>query len=267
MSDLPANTFESFNLDGGNFMRNIALTVAYDGTNYHGFQRQTRWTAIQNILESRLGKIFGGSIELVAAGRTDAGVHARGQVVSFHTDGSIPIDKIPLAAASVLPSDIVVRAAREVDEKFSARYSVVSKIYIYRVHVDETADPLIDRYAWHVRPPVDVDQMRAALSMLIGRHDFGAFRSSSEVERNPIRRLIDADIEPENILGEEILTIKLHADGFLYRMARNIVGALIKVGRGRLTVDAFKKIFESRDRNQAPPPAPPQGLCLYKVFY
>ena len=243
-------------------MRNIALTVAYDGTNYHGFQRQKRWTAIQNVLEDRLEKIFGAPIELVAAGRTDAGVHARGQVVSFFTDGTIPIDKIPIAAASVLPPDIVVRSAREVDEKFSARFSVVSKIYIYRVHVDETSDPLIDRYAWHVRPPVDVDQMRAALSMLIGRHDFGAFRSASEVERNPVRTMIDA-----SIVGDEILEISLHADGFLYRMARNIVGALIKVGRGRLTVDAFKKIFESRDRNQAPPPAPPQGLCLYKVFY
>ncbi len=243
-------------------MRNIALTVAYDGTNYHGFQRQTRWTAIQNVLETRLEKIFGGSIELVAAGRTDAGVHARGQIVSFHTDGTIPIDKILIAAASVLPPDIVVRAAREVDEKFSARYSVVSKIYVYRVHVDETSDPLIDRYAWHVRPPVDVENMSAALKILIGRHDFGAFRSSSEVERNPVRTMIDA-----SIVGDEVLEIGLHADGFLYKMARNIVGAVVKVGRGRMTVDEFKKIFESRDRNQAPPPAPPHGLCLYKVFY
>lgn len=243
------------------------MTVAYDGTNYHGFQRQTRWTAIQNVLESRLEKIFGCAIELSAAGRTDAGVHARGQVVNFFTGGTIPIDKIPIAAAGVLPPDIVVRSAREVDENFSARFSVVSKIYIYRMHVGETGDPLLDRYAWHVRPPIDVERMRAALSMLIGRNDFSSFRSSSEVERNPVRTLLDASIDDDVVEGERLLTIRLHADGFLYRMARNIVGALIKVGRGRLTVEGFRKIFEARDRNLAPPPAPPQGLCLYKVFY
>ena len=248
-------------------MRNIVLTIAYDGTNYHGFQRQTRWTAIQNVLESRLSKIFGGKIELAAAGRTDAGVHARGQVVNFFTDGTIPIDKIPIAACSVLPNDIVVRGAWEADENFSARFSVVSKIYVYRLHVGETSDPLIDRYAWHVRPPVDVEQMRLALSLLIGKHDFGAFKSSSEVERNPVRTIIDASIDDEAVEGERLLTIRLHADGFLYRMARNIVGALVKVGRGRLTVEDFKNIFDGRDRNAAPPPAPPQGLCLNKVFY
>ena len=250
-----------------NAMRNIALTVAYDGTEYHGFQRQTRWTAIQNVLESRLAKIFGGAIELCAAGRTDAGVHARGQVVSFFTEGSIPVEKIPIAAASVLPPDIVVRSAREVDEKFSARFSVASKIYIYRVHISETSNPLLDRYAWHIRPPIDVARMRAALTMLIGRHDFSSFKSASENETTPIRNLLDADIGTENIFDDRVLTIRLHADGFLYRMARNIVGALVKVGRGRLTIDGFREIFQARDRNSAPPPAPAKGLCLYKVFY
>ena len=248
-------------------MRNIVLKVAYDGTNYHGFQRQTRWLAIQNVLENRLAKIFGGKIELSAAGRTDAGVHARGQVVSFFTNGSIPVDKIPIAASSVLPSDITVRRAWEADENFSARFSVKSKIYIYKIHVDETSDPLIDRYAWHVRPPIDVGQMSAALGILIGKHDFSSFKSSSEVERNPVRTIFDATINDEVLDGERLLTIRLHADGFLYRMARNIVGALVKVGRGSLTVDAFKNIFDGRDRNAAPPPAPAQGLCLHEVFY
>ena len=247
-------------------MRNIALKVAYDGTNYHGFQRQTRWLAIQNVLENRLAKIFGGRIELAAAGRTDAGVHARGQVVSFFTDGTIPIDKIPIAASSVLPSDITVRRAWEADKSFSARFSVVSKIYTYRVHVGETGDPLIDRYAWHVRPPIDVEQMRSALKILIGKNDFSAFKSSGEVERNPVRTILDASID-DMVDGERLLTIRLHADGFLYRMARNIVGALLKVGRNRLTVDEFKNIFDGRDRNAAPPPAPAHGLCLYEVFY
>ena len=248
-------------------MRNIALTIAYDGTNYHGFQRQTRWIAVQNVLEERLARIFGGAIEMVAAGRTDAGVHALGQVVSFLTDCSIPIEKIPIAAASVLPSDIVVRAVREVDRDFSARYSVKSKIYTYRLHISELGNPMIERYAYHVRPPIDVDAMREALTMLIGEYDFSAFRSASEVERNPVRTMLDASIEETIVEGERLLTIALHANGFLYRMARNIVGAVIKLGRGRMTIAEFGNIFESRDRNAAPPPAPAHGLCLYRVFY
>ncbi|MBR1581133.1 MAG: tRNA pseudouridine(38-40) synthase TruA [Selenomonadaceae bacterium] len=249
-------------------MRNIALLVAYDGTNYHGFQRQTRWLAIQNVLEDRLSRVFGGRIELAAAGRTDAGVHARGQVVNFFTEGTIPIDRITIAAASVLPSDIVVRRAWEADENFSARFSVVSKIYTYRLHVGETSDPLIDRYAWHVRPPIDVESMSAALKLLVGTHDFSAFRSSSEVERNPVRTIFDATIDERfDPIGDRLLTIRLHADGFLYKMARNIVGAAVKVGRGRMTLDELKNIFDGRDRNAAPPPAPALGLCLSEVYY
>lgn len=248
-------------------MRNISLTVAYDGTNYHGFQRQSKLLAIQNVLESRLAKLFGGSIELVAAGRTDAGVHARGQAVSFFTDGSIPIEKIPIAAAGVLPSDIVVRSAREVDENFSARYSVKSKIYSYRLHVGETSEPLIDRFAWHVRPPLELDRMRDALSMLVGKHDFSSFRSSSEVERNPIRTILSASIDETLIDGERVWIVRLHADGFLYRMARNIVGSLVRVGQSRLTLERFRAILDARDRNAAPPPAPARGLCLDQVFY
>ena len=248
-------------------MRNMALTVAYDGTNYHGFQRQRRCSAIQNVLEDRLARIFGGSIELAAAGRTDAGVHALGQVISFFTEGTIPIEKIPIAAASILPNDIVVRAAREVDSDFSARFSVESKIYTYRIHVGEFGNPLLDRYAWHVRPPLDVASMRLALSMLVGEHDFNAFQSSSEVRRNPVRRMLDASIEERLVDGERLLTIALHANGFLYRMARNIVGALVKVGRGQMSIAEFGNIFEGRERNAAPPPAPAHGLCLARVFY
>ena len=248
-------------------MRNIALVVAYDGTNYHGFQRQTRWLAIQNVLEDRLSRVFGGRIELAAAGRTDAGVHARGQVVNFFTDGTIPIERITIAAASVLPSDIVVRRAWEADENFSARFSVVSKVYHYRLHVGETSDPLIDRYAWHVRPPIDVESMSAALKLLVGKHDFSAFRSSSETERNPIRTILEATVDKKIFFGAEVLEIGLHADGFLYKMARNIVGAAVKVGRGRMTLDELKNIFDGRDRNAAPPPAPALGLCLSEVYY
>ena len=175
--------------------RNIALTIAYDGTNYHGFQRQSPPTiAIQNILEIKLQKIFGDTIELAAAGRTDAGVHALGQVVNFFTNGTIPIDKIPLAAIGVLPNDIVVRDAREVDFNFSARHSAKSKIYIYRIQLGTVANPFTSRYAWHIRYPIDVDSMKAALSMLVGKHDFSAFRATGGAPMSPVRIIYEADI-------------------------------------------------------------------------
>ena len=244
--------------------RNIALTVAYDGTNYHGFQRQTPPTlAIQNVLEDKLQKIFADTIELAAAGRTDAGVHALGQVVNFFTNGTIPVDKIALAASGVLPSDIVIRDAKEVDVNFSARHSAKSKIYIYRILTGSVSNPLVNRYAWHIRYPLDVDKMSEALAMLVGVHDFSAFRASGGAPMSPIRTMHNAECK----IQDDELIITFHANGFLYHMVRNIVGSLIAVGRGKYTVDDFKCIFDSKDRNKAAPTAPPQGLCLYKVFY
>ena len=252
--------------------RNIALKVAYDGTNYHGFQRQLPITkatlAIQNVLEDKLQKIFNGKIELAAAGRTDAGVHALGQVVSFSTEGTIPIDKIPIAASSLLPSDIVVLEAWETDSDFNARHSSKSKIYIYRILTGKVSNPFVNRYAWHIHYPLDVEAMRAALSLLIGKYDFSAFRAAGGAPMSPVRTIFSADIDFNNDFdGSTIMTIKMHANGFLYHMARNIVGSLVAVGRGRFSVEDFKRIFESCDRNKAAPTAPPQGLCLYEVFY
>ena len=252
--------------------RNIALKIAYDGTNYHGFQRQLPITkstlAIQNVLEDKLQKIFGGKIELAAAGRTDAGVHAFGQVVNFSTDGTIPIDKIPIAASGLLPDDIVVLEAWESDSDFNARHSAKSKIYIYRILTSRVSNPFVNRYAWHIHYPLDVEAMRKALSILIGRHDFSAFRAAGGAPMSPVRTIFSAGIDFNNdFYGSSIMTIKIHANGFLYHMARNIVGSLVAVGRGRFSVEDFKRIFDGCDRNKAAPTAPPQGLCLYEVFY
>ena len=253
-------------------MRNVVLKIAYDGTNYHGFQRQSPPTlAIQNILENKLQKIFGHKIELAAAGRTDAGVHALGQVINFFTNGSIPVKKIPLAASSLLPNDIVVLDAWEADSNFSARHSAKSKIYTYRILTGAVSNPFINRYAWHIRYPLDVEAMKAALSLLVGRHDFSSFRASGGAPMSPIRTMFNAELRMQNeeygLMQNEELLILFHANGFLYHMARNIVGSLVAVGRGKYSVDDVKRIFESHDRNKAAPTAPPQGLCLYKVFY
>lgn len=248
--------------------RNIALTVAYDGTNYHGFQWQSPpRIAVQNVLEERLAKIFGEPIELAASGRTDAGVHAFGQVINFFTDGRIAVDKIPIAAQSVLPSDIVVREAREVDKNFSALHSAKSKIYLYRILRGAASNPFVNRFAWHIFRPLDVEPMREALSLLVGTHDFSSFKSASNVFRDPVREILSAEIFNEEFFGGDILTIKIHATGFLYHMARNIVAAVVEVGRRRWNVEDFRKVFAARDRSLVPATAPAQGLCLQKVFY
>ncbi len=248
--------------------RNIALMVSYDGTNYNGFQRQNPpIVAIQNILEDRLAKIFGEKIVMTASGRTDTGVHALGQVVNFFTDGRIDVEKIPLAASSVLPSDIVVKKAWEVDKNFSALHSAKSKAYVYKIQRGATLNPFTARFSWHIPYALDVDKMRTTLNLLIGEHDFSTFKAASNVQRNPVRKMFAAEIFSEEIFCAEILTIKLHANGFLYRMARNIVATVVAVGRGRLSVEKFQEIFLARDRNLAPPTAPAQGLCLYEVFY
>ena len=249
--------------------RNIALTVAYDGTNYNGFQWQSPpRVAVQNVLEERLEKIFGDKIELAAAGRTDAGVHAFGQVVNFFTDGRIDVDKIPLAASTVLPADIVVREAREVDKDFSALHSAKSKIYLYRILRGAASNPFVNRFAWHIFRPLDVAAMREALNLLIGTRDYSAFKAAGGApNRNPVRTIYAAELFNENLFGSEILTIKIHASGFLYHMARNITAGVVEVGRRRLSVEAFGKIIDARDRSLLPATAPALGLCLQKVFY
>ncbi len=249
--------------------RNIVLIIAYDGTNYNGFQWQSPpRVAVQNVLEERLEKIFGDKIELAAAGRTDAGVHAFGQVVNFFTDGKIAVEKIPLAASTVLPSDIVVREAREVDKNFSALHSAKSKIYFYRILRGAASNPFANRFAWHIFRPLDVEAMREALNLLVGTKDFSSFRAAGGAPNiNPVRTIFAAEIFNENIFGGDILTIKIHASGFLYHMARNITAGVAAVGRKRLSVEGFRKIIDARDRNLLPATAPAQGLCLQEVFY
>ena len=249
--------------------RNIALVVAYDGTNYNGFQWQSPpRRAVQNVLEERLEKIFGDKIELAAAGRTDAGVHAFGQVVNFFTDGKIPLEKIPIAASCVLPADIVVREAHEVEKNFSALHSAKSKIYLYRILRGAASNPLVNRFAWHIFRPLDVEIMREALKILIGTHDFSSFKAAGGAPNmNPVRTIFAAELFEEKIFGGDVLTIKIHASGFLYHMARNIVALIVSVGRKKITLAEFKKIFDARDRKLVPATAPACGLCLQEVFY
>lgn len=244
--------------------RNIRLTVAYDGTAYHGFQRQTPpIVAIQNILEEKLKVVFGDDIELAAAGRTDAGVHARGQVVNFFTDGTIPVSRIVRAVNSLLPDDIVVKEAAEADREFSARHSARRKTYIYRIQQGETANPFETRYAWHIRRKLSVQQMQDALKHLLGEHDFSAFRATGGAPMSPVRNIDEAVL---SVCGE-IIEIRLSANGFLYHMVRNIVGTLVDVGLGNKTPTDFKAILLSGNRQRASATAPAAGLIFDSVEY
>ena len=244
--------------------RNIRLTVAYDGTNYHGFQRQRPpVVAVQNVLEAKLQTVFGDSIELAASGRTDAGVHAYGQVVNFFTDGRIPVERVPLAVNSLLPDDIVVLEAAEADFDFSARHSAKSKTYIYRIQRGSFPNPFTRNYAWYVGRPLDIHAMREALAMVLGTHDFTSFRASGGAPMSPVRTMYRAEIGEKG----DLLEITIHGNGFLYHMVRNMVGTLVNVGLGRISVAGFREILEARDRKKASPTAPPQGLYLFSVEY
>ena len=245
--------------------RNIALRVAYDGTAYAGFQRQTPPViAVQNVLEEKLARIFGDSIELAAAGRTDAGVHAYGQVVNFFTDGTIPVTRIARAANSLLPSDIAVKEVWEADRDFSARHSARSKTYLYRIAQGETPDPLCARYAWYIRRPLDVPAMQDALARILGTHDFSAFRAAGGAPMSPVRTMYEAVIDEER---PGLLACRIHGSGFLYHMVRIMAGTLLEIGQGKYPPGEITAILRSEDRERAGKTAPACGLYLERVFY
>lgn len=244
-------------------MRNIKLTIQYDGTNYHGWQRQKNALSIQKIIEDNLGRILNHKVTLYASGRTDAGVHALGQVGNFHTTSKLTPDVIKKALNSMLPQDIVITESVEVEEKFHARYQAKSRVYQYLIWNYKIPSPFFRRYSWFVATKLDLVKMQEAGSLLIGRHDFSSFQGANRTESSPIRKIIK--IEIKNIGRFLIFTIE--ADSFLRHMVRNIVGTLVEVGKGKLSLDDFKKIIISKDRTKAGPAAPAHGLFLREVKY
>lgn len=244
-------------------MRNIKLTIAYDGTNYHGFQRQTNALGIQEVLENRLSSLFTEKIKIAGAGRTDTKVHAHGQVVSFYANGNIPVERIPIAAKSLLPADIVVTAAEEVASGFHARFSATSKIYIYKICNQQLPDPFWRNYAWHYPYELDIRLMNQALQIIVGTHDFSAFRAAGSTPSNPVKTILQAQCTLES----DLIILTFWGTGFLYHMVRNLVGTVVDVGRERKTIADFYRILVAGDRKLASATAPPQGLYLEKVFY
>lgn len=244
-------------------MRKLKLTISYDGTGYHGFQRQKNQPTIQGVLEDRLSLIFGQPVTFSAAGRTDAGVHALGQVVSCSAQGRIPTENILPAARSVLPPSLAVIEAQEVDESFHARRSAKGKRYIYKIAEKDLPDPFLVNYAWLLGEKLDSAKMNRAAEYLSGRQDFSSFRAAGGNPGSPLRTVYDAVWERR----DGLLIFSISGDGFLYRMVRNIVGSLVEVGRGQKSVRNFAGVLAARDRRLAGKTAPPQGLYLERVFY
>jgi len=242
------------------------MTVAYDGTSYHGFQEQrgTGLPTVQERLESSLTELAGRSVQVIGSGRTDAGVHARGQVVNFNAAGwNIPAEKIPLALNGVLPEDMSVLEAMEAPEDFHARFSATAKEYRYTIHNSRTPDPFLRRYSLFFPRLLDIEAIRRESRLLLGKHDFLAFKAEGSPVKTTVRTLYDIRIEHR---GDNI-QLFFRGDGFLYNMVRIMVGTLLNIGLHKHPPGAISGILDSKDRTRAGPTAPPQGLCLMKVFY
>jgi tRNA pseudouridine38-40 synthase len=244
-------------------VRNIKVVVAYDGSDYSGFQYQPNARTIQAELQRVLGRILKEKVTVYGSGRTDAGVHAEGQVISFRTDGSIPIDKLCIAANSLLPPSIVALEASEVDADFHARYSAKSRLYVYDILNRDMPSALQGRYSWHVSRPLDVEAMNEGAKCLIGVWDFSSFGCADRDEGSSTRELMQVGIERR---GEHVI-VTMRANAFLRSMARIIVGTLVEVGLGARPASDVAGILQARDRRLAGKTAPAHGLCLKEVEY
>lgn len=254
-------------------MANYRAVVEYDGTEYSGFQIQVDQLTIQGELEKALRSVTQEVVRVHGAGRTDAGVHARGQVISFRTAWSHTQADLQRAMNAVLPSDIAVRDVAVADPRFHARFSANSRVYVYRLYMCEVRAPLLDRFARHVPQNLDVERMRQATEWLIGRHDFAAFGQPTSGD-STVRHIHRAAWSvgsgtPFGWSSRAIsqLELEVEANGFLRGMIRRLVATLVLVGQGRLKVEDFADILASRDISRPGVLAPPCGLCFWHVRY
>ena len=245
-------------------MRNFKIIIEYDGTGYHGWQRQRGDITIQQIIEEKIGLVTQEKIKLIGSGRTDAGVHALGQVANFKTGSKIGERNLLRGMNSLLPGDIVIKSLVEVDERFHSRYDAKSKVYLYQIFNSPVPSALYRNYSWFVHFPLDIDNMKTAASQLIGSHDFSSFCAANNDTSDYIRKVINVSI---NQGKDGIIKFFIEANGFLRYMVRNIVGTLVDVGRGKFLPSEFLDIMKARDRNMAGITAPPQGLFLKEVKY
>ncbi len=244
--------------------KKFKITTEYDGTAYHGWQRQKSDRSIQGEIEKALAVMTRRSVTLAASGRTDAGVHALEQVAHFACDTTITPEGFFLGLNSLLPDDIVVKSCETVPETFHSRYDVKRKTYRYRILNRNIPSALDHRYAWHIRRELLVGAMQAATKYVIGEHDFKAFEGTGSPRSSTVRNIFRAEL---NKIKAGYLIFEIEGDGFLRYMVRNIIGTLVEVGRGKITPEDFKAVLESKERSRAGATAPPQGLFLVSVEY
>ncbi|MCP1102837.1 tRNA pseudouridine38-40 synthase [Aequitasia blattaphilus] len=245
-------------------MRRIKLIIAYDGTNYCGWQIQKNGITVEEILNKTIGKLTGEDIHIIGASRTDSGVHAHGQVGVFDTESTIPGERFSYAINQKLPEDIVILTSEEVDAAWHPRYqNEIRKTYIYNIHNEKREDPLKRLYAAHVSFDLDVEKMQKGAEYLLGEQDFASFCNIKSQVENTVRTIYRLQVERN---GTDI-QITVEGNGFLYNMVRIIAGVLIRVGRGFYTPEKVKEILEKKERTQEGITAPAKGLILEGIHY
>ncbi|RAT99757.1 tRNA pseudouridine(38-40) synthase TruA [Brevibacillus sp. Leaf182] len=244
-------------------MKRLRCVLAYDGTDFSGFQVQPDQVTVQGEIEAALNRVTGEDIQVFGSGRTDAGVHARGQVIHFDTSSNIPMDKWRFVLNNQLPDSIVIRTVEEVDASFHARFDVQVKEYRYCIDNNPVADVFRHRYADHVRFPLDVDAMQQAAHYLVGEHDFTSFCSAKTFVEDKVRTVYGLTVEK---IGDEVW-VTCRGNGFLYNMVRIIVGTLVEVGQGKRSPTELREILAACDREKAGKTAPAKGLTMWEVVY
>ncbi len=246
-------------------MRNIRIEMAYDGTNYHGFQTQKNGITIQETIENALNVFLKESISITGCGRTDAGVHAMKYFFNFYTSSTIPAEKIPYAMLPYLPDDIIFKNGEEVEESFHSRFSVKKKTYVYKILNTQFNSPFYRNYAFFYPHSLDIEKMKQGAEILKGTHDFKAFMASGGQVKTTVRTIYDIKIERDE--KTNIISIYATADGFLYNMVRIIAGTLIALGNSRLSTEDISKALLNNDRTLLGVTVPPHGLYMYDVEY
>ena len=245
-------------------MKNIKLVVAYDGTNYSGWQIQPNAVTIEQVLDNAIKQLTKEDIHVTGARRTDAGVHAMGNVAVFKTNSTIPGRRWAYALNKYLPDDVVIQASWEVDENFHPRRCNTVKTYEYKILNTEFPFPKERNYSWHIPHSLDIENMNTAAQLLVGEHDFKSFCCVRTQAESTVRHIYSLEVVRE---ASNYITIRVTGNGFLYNMVRIIAGTLVQVGRGKTTFQDIENMLESKDRCSAGQTAPPQGLTLVNIKY
>lgn len=246
-------------------MRNIKLIIEYDGKPFNGWQKQPEKLNIQGEIERAIEEITGEKVELIASGRTDAGVHSFGQTANFKTNSNIPIEKFAIAINSKLKKSIVVKSAEEVDERFHSRYNCVRKKYRYVINNSKCGSAIYRALEYHIPIKLDVEKMKEAAKYFEGEHDFKGFKATGGNNKSTVRTIYKAEVKYNE--DDERIMIELTGNGFLYNMVRIIAGTLVEVGLGKIEPKGIKEIIEAKDRTKAGKTLPAQGLYLMEVYY